>query len=1434
MSKTKQRFASRFALWTMVSLLLSQLFMIQSFAAGKPEPKHDKDKTVIVHKKIYVSPSGSNRTGDGSENAPFQTIDRARDEIRAFYRGTSHAAPTIAGDIIVYLRGGVYTLNESLTFGPEDSGRHGYNVIYQAYPGEKPVISGGQRVTGWQTVSDGVYKAPVGDLQFRQLYINDTRGIRARTPNAGGYYRLKSYNNSSKTIQVNVYEANGLSGGAGTPEMIIQTHWADRHMIVDSFTANDTTASIVTREPERSQVIGNEAPLSEANQSYHFENKLIFLDAPGEWFLDTDHRELYYKPRPGENLSTAQVIAPKLEALVKLEGTLDQPVHHIQFQGISFEHSNWLKPNQGYAGTQATYYPVGDVWYGGKLPGAVQLEAAGNIRFERNTFRHLGATGLELVAGNFDNAIEGNVFTDISGNGIAVASRISTVKAPPSDPRTVDRRTSIRNNYLSQVGQDYYGAVGIFGGYVEEMAVEHNELTDMPYSGISMGWGFTTNTTALKNNTIRYNRISHVMKLLDDGGGIYTLSYQPGTRITDNYIHDVLRSPWTTMNQPPEKEWWKNLGIYLDQNSSGMTVMNNVILNSERDIKTNVAPYGTSTFIRNHNDLQYVKLMAGLEPAYRDIRLTVPTDPPPRLPDQTPPVLLSAVTDETGKELTLKFSEPLESVSDSGVLDASKFILNGTSASVASAVMDYADVKNATVKLMLTRTAGYGKIVTLTLADGAVRDVALNNIAAVTGYSLTNNTLIPYFMKLTMEGSTVLRTGHSARIGVALTTRDGQPVDLSQATSVTYSSADSSIAAVHSSSGVVTGARAGQTKINVHVNIDDIDVHTSVDIFVISAAEPRPALINIAKNKPVQATSQFSDAFSASKVNDGDIQTAWVTGAIASLTLDLLEQVELYKPQRIEVVTRQDADQGSTRRNFEVQGSNDIKFATYEVLGSQGADTLEYKSTWSVDVSAKPLYRYIRFVKSANYAAVAELRVLAAPLQSLEEVANTAVIAGDGELQILWDEPADADVTEVKIYNGDPEADAALLQSVPKGVGTAVIDGLTNGIRYAFTFKTVNSQGKESFGRKVTGTPGTLTNLAAGKPATATDAYSSTYDASKANDGQLSTAWVSRTAASWTVDLGQQYRNHVIRGIEVITRQDADQASTRSHFEIQASNDPSFATHIVLGIQGAEVLPYKAAWSAEVAGTNAYRYVRFVKPIGYAAVAELKVLGALVQAPEEVTHASTYTQDKELILVWDAPVSAQWTEIRIYNGDTLVKSVPAGAGKAHLTGLTNNAPYTFMIRTVGRLGNESAGVSVTGTPKVLTNAALGKPATATDIYSAAYDASKANDNSVATAWISKGTASWTTDLGTAYSIRKLEVVTRQDADLASTRRHFEIRASNDPSFATYTVLGSQGDEALPFKATWSAYVLDATAYRYVRFVKPLNYASVAELRVLTE
>jgi hypothetical protein len=60
---------------------------------------------------------------------------------------------------------------------------------------------------------------------------------------------------------------------------------------------------------------------------------------------------------------------------------------------------------------------------------------------------------------------------------------------------------------------------------------------------------------------------------------------------------------------------------------------------------------------------------------------------------------------------------------------------------------------------------------------------------------------------------------------------------------------------------------------------------------------------------------------------------------------------------------------------------------------------------------------------------------------------------------------------------------------------------------------------------------------------------------------------------------------------------------------------------------------------------------------------------------------------------------------------------------------------------------------------------------------------------------------------------------RQDIDRPATRDNFEIRASNDPAFATYTVVGRQGATALPFGSTLTGTIDVRQRFGYVRVAK---------------
>jgi len=570
---------------------------------------------VPVRTTFYVAPSslGGSDNHSGTIDEPFLTIQRAQQAVRDVQN-------TRTGDVIVYLRGGTYELEEPLTFLPHDSGHDGHRVSYMAYTGEKPVISGGRRISGWIAAGNGLYKAVTNGLRFRQLYVNGQPGIRARTPNEGSFNRLRRWDEAGQTIVVTGSEVSNLQELNGV-EMVIHKEWTQNNLRLRSFYLKDSEAHLVPVEPDRIKAFSIRENPQKNEQSYYLENAYQFLDAEGEWYLRVASDEVFYKPRAEEDVSTMVAVAPKLVQLVRLQGTPDAPVTGIDFKGIAFEHSTWLEPSEeGFASRYSDFiYKSNANVYA--IPGAIHLENAEGIRFEKNVFRNLGATAVVLRSGVRDSSFIRNTFQNISASAISIG--MDLVDHPPDSPQTC-RRNIIKNNYFTQVGRDYHSSVGIFSGYTEGIVIENNELTNMPYTGIAVGWGSTSENTTLRNNLIRRNRVHHVMNLLADGAGIYTVSKQPGTAIVENYVFGIVRSPWA--GEAPIS------GIYLDNRSSQITVKNNLLENVPIGIVLHQSEYNTvinnnasfqgiggssyNEFIREgHIDPDAVRANAGVERA---------------------------------------------------------------------------------------------------------------------------------------------------------------------------------------------------------------------------------------------------------------------------------------------------------------------------------------------------------------------------------------------------------------------------------------------------------------------------------------------------------------------------------------------------------------------------------------------------------------------------------------------------------------------------------------------------------------------------------------------------------------------------------------------------------------------------------------------------
>ena len=525
---------------------------------------------------LYVAPAslGGSDSNPGTITEPFLTLERAKREVRKVNKN-------MTGDIMVYLRGGVYELDAPLVYQAKDSGQNGHSVIYLAYPAENAVITGGQRITGWIPVGDGVYKTNIAGLRFRQLYINGQPGTRARSPNEGTFYKLDYWDESHRTIVVRSSEILNLSS-INDVEMVIHKEWTQNNLRLASFDLRGEQAHLVPLEPDRTKAFSSSDYLKRKGQSYYFENAYEFLDAEGEWYFKLESNEVFYKLRAGEDVSTMLAVVPKLVHLIRLEGTHNDPVKNIHFSRIVFEHSTWLEPSkEGFATGQADEIFKGS-HRGYRIPGAIHIQNAQNLRFEGNILRNLGATAVVLWSGVRDSAFVGNTFQNISASGISIGMDL---EKQPTDPSQICRDNLIKNNYITKVGRDYHSSVGIFAGYTEGLVIENNELTDMPYTGISVGWGHTLEQTPLKNNLIKRNRIHNVMSLLADGAGIYTLSRQPGTRIDENYIFNIARSPWAGDHSIT--------GIYLDEGSSLIILANNLLENVPIGILFHRAEYNT-------------------------------------------------------------------------------------------------------------------------------------------------------------------------------------------------------------------------------------------------------------------------------------------------------------------------------------------------------------------------------------------------------------------------------------------------------------------------------------------------------------------------------------------------------------------------------------------------------------------------------------------------------------------------------------------------------------------------------------------------------------------------------------------------------------------------------------------------------------------------
>ena len=595
--------------------------------------------------EIWISPKGSD-FNDGTRQSPKATLTSALRQAREWRRTEDNR---IQGGITIYMEGGTYAFHEPVFIRPEDSGTKESPTIIRSVGDEKVILSGGISINGWKKQGKvWVADVPVFNgrpLDFRQLWVNGKKAVRARdVEDFEKMNRICSVDEKNEILYVPAVSIRRLIDNKGNlkakyAEMVLHQMWCVANLRIRSVEVQGDSAAIRFHQPESRIQFEHPWPrpmvtTNGHNSAFYLTNARELQDVPGEWYHDIDARKVYYYPREGEKMQEAEVIVPAVETLVRVEGTLDRPVCHIRFEKITFSYTTWMRPSEkGHVPLQAGMYltdgyridpkmqrnylnhPLDNQGWLGRPAAAVRVVAARQIDFERCRFEHLGSTGLDYEEAVQGGVVRGCLFRDIAGNGLLVgsfspAAHETHLPYDPADRREVCTQQHINNCYFTEIGNEDWGCLAIAAGYVGDVNIEHNEISEVPYSGISLGWGWTQTVNCMRNNRVHANLIHHYAKHMYDVAGIYTLGSQPKSYVTENCVHSIYKPGY--VHDP--NHWFY---LYTDEGSSFITVRDNWT-EGEKYLQNANGPGNVweNNGPKVDND---VRERAGLEAGYKDL-----------------------------------------------------------------------------------------------------------------------------------------------------------------------------------------------------------------------------------------------------------------------------------------------------------------------------------------------------------------------------------------------------------------------------------------------------------------------------------------------------------------------------------------------------------------------------------------------------------------------------------------------------------------------------------------------------------------------------------------------------------------------------------------------------------------------------------------------
>ena len=488
-------------------------------------------------------------TKEAIENAYNEAVNLTAEETAGF------------DSILIDLNGLNTSISEPLVF--NEKCKSGLPIVFSSQNG-KAVISGGLEISGnWKDEGNGVFSRKIdGAENFRQLYVNKKQAVRSRFPEKSDDYQSevltgKWLDDSKELALPKDFEKYISKDNLSDVEIHIVEAWTHSIAKVKSYrTDSENIIFSLTADSEKKFFSKRSSKIAEPK--VWIENTLSTLDSPNEWFYDKASETLYYYPENPEEINNLMFTIPQAEQLVKISDS-----ENIRFNNISFAYSNWNEPSYtGFLDGQATsYMKIADGVTTWQTPiAAVEVSDSDGIEFMNCSIENIGSAAIKFDEYCDNILLYYNDIKNIAAGAIVAGSFSDSTEKKLHVPENI----TITDNVIDGIGKSYLGGVGIMVGYAQNLIVDHNEVNDGSYTGISVGWGWGA-VTDMQNYQIRNNKVTNIIENhLYDGAGLYVLGTFQKTeknRISGNYLEGGHGYA----------------GLYFDEKSNYFVAENNVI-----------------------------------------------------------------------------------------------------------------------------------------------------------------------------------------------------------------------------------------------------------------------------------------------------------------------------------------------------------------------------------------------------------------------------------------------------------------------------------------------------------------------------------------------------------------------------------------------------------------------------------------------------------------------------------------------------------------------------------------------------------------------------------------------------------------------------------------------------------------------------------------